>query len=277
MSLIEEVMRRQAHERAAMAGGIAPSAGAAAPAAWAARPILAPAPETANERYCAATLDSEALERNRVLLRVQDVAVSRAYKILRTRVLRRMAANNWYTLGVTGTAAGEGKTITAINLALALAQDPHAWVFLVDLDLQRPRLGAYLGMSYEYGLTDFLAGQAQLEQVVYDIGIKRLAVVPNASPVETSSEHLRSPRMADFLNALEAQTPRRIVIFDMPPLLASDDVLAFAPRVDSFLLVVSQGFTARRTLANAKEVLSELNLLGVVLNRSTEHNDSPYY
>jgi protein-tyrosine kinase len=277
MSLIEEVMRRQAHERAVMAGGIAPSAGGAAPAAWAARPALAPAPETEHERYCAATLDSEALDRNRVLLRVQDVAVSRAYKILRTRVLRRMAASNWGTLGVTGTAAGEGKTITAINLAIALAQDPHAWVFLVDLDLQRPRLGAYLGMSYEYGLTDFLAGQAQLEQVVYDIGIKRLAVVPNASPVETSSEHLRSPRMVDFLNALEAQTPRRIVIFDMPPLLASDDVLAFAPRVDSFLLVVSQGFTARRTLANAKEVLSELNLLGVVLNRSTEHNDSPYY
>ena len=121
-------------------------------------------------------------------------------------------------------------------------------MFLVDLDLQRPQLGAYLGMSYEYGLTDYLTGQAQLEQVIYDIGIKRLAVVPNASPVETSSEHLRSARMADFVNALEAQAPRRIIIFDMPPLNVSDDVLAFAPRVDSFLLVVSQGFTARRTL-----------------------------
>ena len=54
-------------------------------------------------------------------------------------------------------------------------------------------------------------------------------------------------------------------------------MLAFAPRVDSFLLVVSQGLTARRTLANAKEVLSEINLMGVVLNRSTERNDSPYY
>ena len=58
---------------------------------------------------------------------------------------------------------------------------------------------------------------------------------------------------------------------------STDDVLAFAPRVDTFLLVVSQGQTARRTLANAKEVLSEVNLMGVVLNRSTERNDSPYY
>jgi protein-tyrosine kinase len=273
MSLIEEVMRRQAHERGAMAGSLAGGAASARVA----RPVLAPAPETQVQQYHPAALDADAMERNRVLLRVRDVSVSRAYKILRTRVLRRMVANNWYTLGVTGTVAGEGKTITAVNLALALAQDPNAWVFLVDLDLQRPQLGSYLGMSYEYGLTDFLTGHAELEQVIYDIGIKRLAVVPNASPVETSSEHLRSARMADFANALEAQTPRRIVIFDMPPLNVSDDVLAFAPRVDSFLLVASQGHTARRTLANAKEVLSELNLLGVVLNRSVEHNDSPYY
>ncbi|HEY7888891.1 MAG TPA: CpsD/CapB family tyrosine-protein kinase [Steroidobacteraceae bacterium] len=272
MSLIEEVMRRQAHERAAT-GVAASPAGAAARG----RPTLTPVPEAAVQQYRPAPVDPDALERSRVLLRVQDVAVSRAYKILRTRVLHRMTENNWSTLGITGTGAGEGKTLTAINLAIALAQDPNAWVFLVDLDLQRPQLGAYLGMSYEYGLTDFLTGQAELEQIVYDIGIKRLAVVPNASPVETSSEHLLSARMADFINALEAQTPRRIVILDMPPIMVSDDVLAFAPRVDSFLLVASQGLTARRTLANAKEVLAELNVLGVVLNRSTERNDSPYY
>ncbi|HEY1890322.1 MAG TPA: CpsD/CapB family tyrosine-protein kinase [Steroidobacteraceae bacterium] len=276
MSLIEEVMRRQAHERAAMGGFAAGASSAAAPTARVARHTAAPVPEVV-QQYRLAAVDPEALERNRVLLRVQDVAVSRAYKILRTRVLHRMADHNWFTLGVTGTGAGEGKTITAINLAIALAQDPNAWVYLVDLDLQRPQLGAYLGMSYDNGLTDFLTGEAELEQVVYDIGLKRLAVVPNASPIETSSEHLRSPRMADFLNALEAQTPRRIIILDMPPLMMSDDVLAFAPRVDSFLLVASQGLTARRTLANAKEVLAELNVLGVVLNRSTERNDSPYY
>ena len=57
----------------------------------------------------------------------------------------------------------------------------------------------------------------------------------------------------------------------------SDDVLAFGPRADSHLLVVSQGHTARRTMANTKEMLAEMNVIGVVLNRSTEHNDSPYY
>jgi len=264
-------MRRSAPERAPQPPG-SPLA-----AQHTARAPGGPPLQTAAQEYRPAAVDPEAMERHRVLPRVSDVGVSRAYKLLRTRVLRRLGANNWTTLGITGTAAGEGKTLTAINLALALAQDVNTWVFLVDLDLQRPQVGAYLGMSYEYGLSDYLTGQAQLEQIVYDVGIKRLAVVPNATAVEHSSELLRAPQMTDFVAALVEQAPRRIIVFDMPPLLVSDDVLAFAPSVDSFLLVVSQGQTARRTLANAQEVLSEINLMGVVLNRSTERADSPYY
>ncbi len=274
MSLIEEVMRRSAHERTAAMPGSLHTTARQGRSPFAAQPL----PENvAPTQYRPAPVDPQAMERNRVLLRVHDVAISRAYKILRTRVLHRLAANNWFTLGITGTAAGEGKSLTAVNLALALAQDVNTSVFLVDLDLQRPQLGAYLGMTYEHGLTDYLTGQVQLDQIIYDIGVKRLAVVPNASSVENSSELLCSPRMGEFIAALEAQLPRRIIVFDMPPLMVTDDVLAFGPRVDTFLLVVSQGQTARRTLANAKEVLSELNLMGVVLNRSTERNDSPYY
>ncbi len=276
MSLIEEVMRRSALERTATMKDLSSTQAQRMP-----RPHIAipPAsiPDVVVQQFRPAPVDPDAMERNRVLLRVHDVAISRAYKILRTRVLRRLTENSWYTLGVTGTMAGEGKSLTALNLALAMAQDVNTSVTLVDLDLQRPQLGTYLGMTYEHGLTDYLSGQVELDQVTYDIGVKRLAVVPNATSVENSSELLRSPRMLEFVSALQAQAPRRIVVFDMPPLMVSDDVLAFAECVDAFLLVVSQGQTARRTLDNAKEVLSELNLLGVVLNRSTERNDSPYY
>ncbi|HEY8508342.1 MAG TPA: CpsD/CapB family tyrosine-protein kinase, partial [Steroidobacteraceae bacterium] len=221
--------------------------------------------------------DPDAMEANRVLLGVQDVAVARAYKILRTRVLHRLHANNWYSVGITGTTAGEGKSLTAVNLALALAQDVNTWVFLVDLDLQRSQVGTYLGMQIEHGISDYLMGQATADQIIYDIGVRRLAVVPNVRLVEQSSEFLSSPRMAEFIQTLEQEVPRRVIVFDMPPLLVSDDVLAFGPRADCHLLVVSQGHTARRTLSNAKEILAEMNVIGVVLNRSTERNDSPYY
>jgi hypothetical protein len=107
MSLIEEVMRRSAHEQTVtMPSG--PS-----PAPRVNRPIISPAPPRSDEPsavYRPAPVDAAIMERNRVLLRVPDVGISRAYKILRTRVLHRLAANNFNTLGITGTAAGEGKT-----------------------------------------------------------------------------------------------------------------------------------------------------------------------
>jgi protein-tyrosine kinase len=271
MSLIEEAIRKATLERTAGRGALGMPARAA-------RGTPSPAVADAQPRqFALAPLDPEAMERHHVLLALSDIAVSRSYKILRTRVLQRMRSKNWNSLGITGTSAGEGKSLTAINLALALAQDVNTWVFLVDLDLQRPQIGSYLGMRFERGLTDYLTGHAEIDQIIYDTGVKRLAVVPNAHPVEQSSEYLSAPRMTEFINALEAEAPRRVIIFDMPPLLVSDDVLAFAPRLDTVLLVVSQGQTARRTLANAREVLSEMNVMGVVLNRSTERNDSPYY
>ncbi len=268
MGLIEEALRKSAQQRK---GGVRANGAAAR--------VTRPAPEADVRipQYPTAPVDPEVMQRKLILPTITDVSVSRAYKILRTRVTHRLVANGWRSVGITGTIAGEGKTLTAVNLALALAQDVNNWVFLVDLDLQRPQVGACLGMTYENGLTDYLTGQASLEQIVYDISHPRLAVIPNARPVENSSELLLSPRMGEFLHFLQTEPPRRIVVFDMPPILASDDVLAFAPRVDSFLLVVSQGQTARRTLSNAKEVLSEMNVMGVVLNRSTERNDSPYY
>ncbi len=268
MGLIEEALRKSAQQRKG------PLRGNAAVATKLAR---APVAEAKVPQYRTTPTDRDTMRRNRILPSLTDVSVTRAYKILRTRVTHRLVANGWHFLGITGTTAGEGKTLSAVNLALALAQDVNNWVFLVDLDLQRPQVGAYLGMQYDNGLTDYLTGQAELNQIVYDISIPRLAIVPNARPVEYSSELLMSPRMNDFLYFLQAEPPRRIVVFDMPPLLASDDVLAFAPRVDSFLLVVSQGQTARRTLTNAKEMLGEMNVMGVILNRSTERSDSPYY
>jgi protein-tyrosine kinase len=241
------------------------------------RVSAAPADLQHARRFQNASVDVRAMERMCVLPAVSDTAALRAFKILRTRVLRRLDMHKWSSIAVSGMSVGEGKTLTAINLALALSQDVNTFVFLVDLDLQRPQIANYLGMSFEKGLSDYLLGKAELDDVVYKLHSERLGVIPNARAFQHSSEFLNSPRMSEFINALEREMPRRIVIFDMPPLLASDDVLAFAPQFDSLLLVVSEGKSGRAMLRGAKEVLAEMNLLGVVLNRSKERNESAYY
>jgi protein-tyrosine kinase len=270
MSLIEEALRK-----AVQLG----TAGRGAPATKE-RPVrFKPTPATSvpARPFRKVDIDTEAQGRHLVLPTLSDMSVLRSYKILRTRVLQRMQAENWRSLAVTATAVGEGKSVTAINLSIALAQELNTWVFLVDMDLQRPRVADYLGLSVDKGLSDYLQDRATFDEIVYESAIHRLAVVPNSRAIEQSSELLSSPRMAEFLRALEAEQPARIMVFDMPPLLVSDDVLAFAPRVDSFLLVVAEGHTARRMLESAGQVLADKNLLGVVLNRSAERNESAYY
>lgn len=246
------------------------------------RRVSPPTIDTANvRRFQPITLDRAVLEENNILPQVTDPAALRAYKILRTRVIRRLEANQWHSFAVTGATAGEGKTLTSINLAMALAQDSNTWVILVDLDLQRPKVASYLGLNNslgERGLTDYLLGDATFEQITYSpSSAERLAVIPNFQAVANSSDLLTSPRMDELVRSLEAEMPRRIVIFDMPPVLASDDVLAFAPQVDGMLMVVAESTTSRDALRGAKALLQEMNLLGVVLNRSEAQEEGAYY
>jgi protein-tyrosine kinase len=238
-------------------------------------PVAIPVDEVRQFRPVAT--DPETMERHGVLLQLRDETAERSYKILRTRLQQRMDEVPWHSIVVTAASAGDGKTLTAINVAIAMARDINTWVFLVDLDMQRPQVGAYLGLQYDKGLSDYLAGTASFEDVVYEPGVERLAVIPNGRPLEQSSELLASPRMLDLVRRLATEVPRRVVIFDMPPLLLSDDVLRFLPNVDGLLFVVSEAKTQRSALANAREILPEDKLLGVVLNRSHEREESGYY
>jgi protein-tyrosine kinase len=245
------------------------------------RELRSPADEAASgpiRQFQPCQTDGVTMERNCILSTINDQSARRAYKILRTRVLQRMAAKQLHSLAVTGVDSGQGKTLTAINLSIALAQDPNTAVFLVDLDLQRPKIAEYMGLTFNKGLVDYLLGEASIDEILYSPGIERLAVLPNSRVVEHSSDLLSGPRMLELAQRLNAERPQRIVIYDMPPLLLSDDVLTFAPHnADGLLLVISEGATARGLVEKAKDLLKEMNLLGVVLNRSMERNDGAYY
>ncbi len=227
----------------------------------------------------ASPVESKAMERNKILPAIDDRGAVTAYKMLRTRVLQRLRSNGWQSLIVTGAGPGEGKTLTACNLAVSVAGDVNQAVALVDLDLQRPSLASYFGLDVRASIGDYLLGNAELEEIVYaPAGMERLAIIPNRDPVPNSSELLASPRMRTLLSWLRDQGSETITLYDMPPILACDDVLAFSPYADAILMVVAEGKTERTSLSRCMEMIGDRNLLGVVLNQSREQESvSSYY
>ena len=237
------------------------------------RPLAPEAPPAVETQH--AEVDIGQAERWAALLHPTDDVAVRAYKILRTQLLRRLGDKGAGLVAVTAVSVGDGKTVTSVNLALSLARDVNTRVVLVDLDLQRPSIARYLGLDAKVGLDAYLAGRASVNEVFHDIGVDRLTIEPTLNPGMDSSDALRSPAMMEFLETLRRQ--RCVALLDLPPMLMGDDVLALTPHADGVLLVVGEGNTPRAALAEARTILSEMNVLGVVLNRSAERDDAKYY
>lgn len=214
-------------------------------------------------------LEPDVLARNLIVSGVGSDAISSAYKMLRTHVLQRMRANGWNVLAVTSPGHGEGKTLTALNLAITIAREVNHTVLLVELDLRQPTLHSCLGHEPGPGITDYLLRDTPLSEVMFNPGIDRLVIIPAGPPAESSSELLSSPRMVDLVRELKERYPSRLVLFDVPPLLTSDDGLAFVPYVDAALLVVAEGQTSYEEVERAKDMLASTHLLGAVLNRAS--------
>lgn len=210
------------------------------------------------------------LRQNRIITGESADEYAHAYKVLRTQVSRQMRAQGWRTLAVTSPGPGEGKTLTAINLAISLALEANQTVMLVDADLRRPSVHTYFGFDAQIGLRDHLQEGTPVEQLLVHPEIRRLVILPGGAPLENSSEMLSSPMMLRLVQELKRRYPSRLVVFDLPPVLAVDDVLAFAPYLDASLLVVQDGKTVRDDAARAAELLQSANhnLIGTVLNQA---------
>ena len=216
------------------------------------------------------TLDTAHLERNRVLCEHSDEEVDTVYRILRTQILQKLVAKNLNSVAITSPLAGQGKTLTAINLALSLAREVNYTVLLVDFDLKNPSIHRYLGVEPKAGISDFIMHDTPLNQILLNPGIEHLVVLPGKEKIHNSSEMLKSDKMVDLVNELNSRYPSRIIIYDVPPLLSTDDALAFSPYVESMLLVVEEGVTTKEELMDCKKLLSSTEFLGTVLNKSAE-------
>ncbi len=214
---------------------------------------------------------------NRLIAAVPGHEFKDAYRMLRTRVLQSMRDKNWNSVAVTGPASGCGKTLTAINLAISLAMEVTHTVLLVDLDLRKPSVHEYFGYKPEVGLSDYLFRDVPVHQLLFSPSIDRLVVLPGREEIQNSSEMLRSPKMVALVDELKHRYPDRLVVFDLPPILAADDALAFAPYTDAMLMVAEAGGTSREDLQKAIAVLKGVPLIGTVLNKAQTPRRKPGY
>jgi exopolysaccharide/PEP-CTERM locus tyrosine autokinase len=215
------------------------------------------------------TVDEAILRENRIVTALEPGAFTDAYKMLRTQVLQRFKENNWNVLAVTSPGAGEGKTLTALNLAISIAREVDYTVLLVDANLRHPWMLEHLGLEERKGLSDYLSDDTPItELLIRPSRVEHLVVLPGGRPAVDSAEMLNSPKMAKLVEDMKSRYHSRIIIFDLPPVLSSADALAFSPYVDAALLVIEEGVTRKQDVERAVDLLSSTNIIGTVLNKA---------
>jgi capsular exopolysaccharide synthesis family protein len=218
--------------------------------------------------------DPETARENRLLLSAtlpEDHGTIAAYGMLRTRILHRTRTNNWRTVGLTSAAPQDGKSLTAVNLALSLAREKNSSVVLLDLDMRNPSVCRTLGITPPTELRDFFEGRVDTpEDLFMSIGIDNLLIAGNVTPTDNSAELLASAKLEELLDFIRRTTTNPLIMIDLPPVLSPDDTLVVAPRIDSLVLVACEGKTPRSDILKAGELLADFPIVGLVLNRSSE-------
>ena len=191
---------------------------------------------------------------------------SEAYRSLRTNLQFLIAQQGLKSVLVTSALAGEGKTITAANLAVALAQAGQK-VILISADLRRPTIEGYFGLEGGAGLSTWLSsGEEEIWSFIQDPGILNLRIIPSGRIPGNPAELLTSRRLKDLVETLEANSD--LLLIDSPPTLPVADAPILASHMDGVLLVINANTTHRSAAVRAKEELERVgaSLLGSIHN-----------
>ena len=202
--------------------------------------------------------------------------ISEAYKAIRTNLMFNSLDRKLRTIVVSSTMPGEGKTITACNLAVTLAQAGNR-VILVDADFRRPELHRVFHRSRNEGLGNFILGEVDESEMLLTTVVPNLRILCSGLTPPNPSELLGSARMAATIEKLK--TAADIIVFDTPPVGAVTDATVLAARTDGMILVVERGRTPVDGILQAKARLDAVgaNILGVVLNKVRSGDAGSYY
>jgi len=212
-------------------------------------------------------LNPRVMSANRCVAFLPDSPEVEFYRQLRTRILQLSAGQGGATVMVTSALPGEGKTLTAINLALTFAMEFKQTALLVDCDLRQQQVHDMMGFPSERGLVDYLMDDCPITELFVWPGVEKLSVISGGKTVRDSCELLGSPGMRDLVLEMKHRYPERYVFFDAPSILSSADAVAFAPLVDYILVVAQAGQTSLKDINRAVELLPPEKVLGLVMNR----------
>ncbi len=203
--------------------------------------------------------------------------ISEQYKILRTNLQSLSNGNKPVKSFIISSAIhGEGKTVTAINLAIALATDlAKKSVILIDADLRKSKITKYLGIDTEVGLSEYLTDGLTLDSVLLNTGIENLTLLPAGKTPHNPAELLGSFRMKELLGILKPKFD--FIIFDTPPVIPVTDPGVIGSQVDGVVMVIQAGRTQRGVVQHAASLLNQARakLLGYIMTSVEFH--LPHY
>lgn len=196
----------------------------------------------------------------------QSSMAAEQFRRLRQHIIKEGIEGSPKTIMVTSTVAGEGKTLISTNLAVMLATELHSHALIVDCDLRNPALTRWFGFREAKGLSDYLTGDAQLQDLMISTSIEKLSILPGGSIQDNPVELIGSNRMKSLVTELRSRYADRFIILDSSPVLATTEPSVLNEMVDGILFVIKSGDTARESVQQALALLDKKKIIGVVLN-----------
>ena len=188
-----------------------------------------------------------------------------AFRKLKTQIFLHPGKSP-HSILVTSAAPQEGKTLVAVNLAVAISKEIHSNAILVDGDLRRP--GIHLEKSQSAnGLSNYLSDGIPLSEILINSQIEKLRLILAGSSTRKSSELIRSKKMGELLESLKGSSDNTYIVIDSPPIMATADPSLLSKMVDGIILVVRAGYTTRESVQNAIKSIDRQKIIGVIFNQ----------
>ena len=209
--------------------------------------------------------------------------VHAAFDVLRARLLNALTDNGWKRVAITSPTRDCGKTFVSVNLAVTLSRYKNCRTILLDMDMRNPSVAKTLGLRDVGSMGDYLRGKVPTRDQFFkfdsnDMKIgDNLAIAMNDRIEPYASELMQQPSTSELLQRMEAELSPDVILFDLPPALANDDVIAFEDNFDGVLIVIDGTRTSGQEVREVMRRLGDsVPLLGVVLNKAEDATGDEY-